>query len=41
MTAKHIYAYSVGHFFNDLSATIWMTYFVIYLSDIQQIDPKS
>lgn len=29
-----IYAYSVGHYFNDLSATIWMTYFVIYLSDI-------
>lgn len=30
-------AYSVGHFLNDLTATGWMNYMLIYLSNINPI----
>lgn len=41
MKESQIYAYAIGHFLNDLTATVWMTYFVIYLVDVYPIDPAS
>lgn len=36
----NIYAYSVGHVLNDLTATCWFSFLLYYLTDIIQIDKK-
>ena len=39
MNIWHIRAFGVGHLLNDLSATMLMTYMLIYLSNINPIHP--
>ena len=36
----NIYAYSVGHVLNDLTATCWFSFLLYYLTDIISIDKK-
>jgi len=37
LTKTHELAYGVGHFLNDLTATGWINYMLIYLSNINPI----
>lgn len=39
LTKTHELAYAVGHFLNDLTATGWINYMLIYLSNINPISP--
>ena len=41
LSSKHEYAYGVGHFLNDLTATGWMNFLLIYLSGINPITSES
>ena len=39
LTKTHELAYAVGHFLNDLTATGWINYMLIYLTSINPISP--
>jgi hypothetical protein len=41
LTTSHEYSYGVGHFLNDLTATGWMNFLLIYLSGINPITSES
>ena len=38
LTSKHISAYSVGHFNNDLCAAMWFVYLSWYVKDVVELD---
>jgi len=40
MSSRHIAAYSVGHFSNDLCATMWFVYLSWYLNKIVKLDKE-
>ena len=37
---RHVWGYSIGHFFNDLTAAIWFNYLLLYLKSINPIDDQ-
>jgi hypothetical protein len=37
LTRTQRYAYGVGHMFNDLSATCWFSYLLVYLHSVAQL----
>ena len=39
LSNKHVWAYSVGHFNNDLCASMWFVYLTWYLNKVVKLDP--
>lgn len=39
LTVRHIWAYSVGHFNNDLCASMWFIYLSYYLLNVVKLTP--
>ena len=39
LNSKHVAAYSVGHFNNDLCAAMWFVYLSWYIKDVVKLDP--
>lgn len=37
---QNIYAYSIGHVLNDLTATCWFSFLLYYITDIVQLSPS-
>ena len=37
---RHVAAYSVGHFNNDLCAAMWFVYLSWYIKDVVGLDPE-
>jgi Na+/melibiose symporter-like transporter len=40
LTERHIMAYSVGHFNNDLCASMWFIYLSYYLINVVKLTPN-
>jgi Na+/melibiose symporter-like transporter len=40
LTERHIKAYSVGHFNNDLCASMWFIYLSYYLINVVKLTPN-
>ena len=38
LTPRHVWAYSVGHFNNDLCASMWFVYLTYYLIEVVKVD---
>lgn len=38
LTQRHVAAYSVGHFNNDLCASMWFVYLSWYIKDVVGLD---
>lgn len=38
---KDIWAYSVGHVFNDLCASMWFVYLTWYVNNVVKLDNKT
>jgi Na+/melibiose symporter-like transporter len=36
---RHLRAYAIGHFNNDLCAAAWFTYVLYYVKDVVGLDP--
>jgi len=39
MTARHVFAYTIGHFNNDLCAAQWFVYLSWYINRVVKLDP--
>ena len=40
LTQRHVIAYSIGHFNNDLCAVMWFVYLSWYLKEVVELSPE-